>query len=61
MEFKHRVDEHSWAIGPEIPETVIAFDEAYVQGLYEQATLAISEPIRLGSWCDGRSTSAIMI
>lgn len=41
-------------INTDTPESAVAYDEAFVLGLYEQYGLKITQPILYGSWC-GRS------
>jgi SAM-dependent methyltransferase len=45
-----------YTIDAKTPERAIAYSEASVRRMHEQAGLPIREPIRFGSWC-GRETS----
>jgi SAM-dependent methyltransferase len=38
------------SVSETVPEIAIAYDESYVQDLYARNCLAISEPIRYGTW-----------
>ncbi len=39
-----------WARNRHVPEEAIAFDEAYIRGLYAKYGMRIEEPIRYGIW-----------
>jgi SAM-dependent methyltransferase len=38
-------------VDPDVPEQAVAYEEAFVAGLYEKYGLQIQGPIRYGSWC----------
>jgi SAM-dependent methyltransferase len=38
------------AVSGTVPEGAVAFDESYITGLYERNHLAITEPVRRGTW-----------
>lgn len=48
-EFRFRLD-GCWVKNKEVPEREIAFEEEDIRNLYQKHRLAITEPIRYGSW-----------
>lgn len=48
--FDHQLDGYR-AIYPTIPESAVAYDEAWIRDVYRRNGLRIVEPIRFGHWC----------
>lgn len=51
LDFKYNFD-HFRSTNRETPELAIAYDEAFVLGLYKKYGLEITEIVRVGWWCD---------
>ena len=57
MDFPH--DFGPWrAMDPAVPEAAIAYDEAFLRGLYGRYGLRIEEPVHHGAWCGSEEALA---
>jgi ubiquinone/menaquinone biosynthesis C-methylase UbiE len=52
MRFKHNSGPY-WTVSAKVPELAVAYDEEYVQGLFEKYGLSVGDRIYYGSWCVG--------
>jgi SAM-dependent methyltransferase len=50
IDFKHKVEGYRIK-DPDVPEAAVAYDENYIQGIYEKNDLQITPPVHYGSWC----------
>jgi SAM-dependent methyltransferase len=50
LRFKHKVGPY-WVVDRKVPELAVAYDEQYVQELYEKHGLSTHDSIYYGSWC----------